>query len=725
MVSTGPLPGLSSRQAQRERRLAIAALCALVCLITFGAVLALHDALDLPARGAIGLGACAAALFLAGLNARSGREVRRLTEHLQRLGPEHARLSLVAQQSPIGVIVTDAARRITWINEGFERLSGWTLADVLGRSPGELLQCPSTDPATVAQMRRALDTLRPVQCEILNRHRDGREYWLELRIQPLFEDGRHIGFMATELNVTARREAESALREREAVLERTGRLAHIGGWAVYPGSREIRWSPMALELLDLQPGHPPSWVEFIAMVGAEWRPRVEELMRPLPGGPNSGTLGEMDISVHTHGGHLRWMRLVAEWRDGARALGMLQDVTDQRAERLKAARDEQVLKSALEAIDEAFVLYGPDDRLVTCNEKYRQVYPLARELMVPGARFEDIIRRGAERGEYPVAVGRVDAWVRERLAQHQAADSTLVQRVGEDRVLRIIERRTKDGHTVGFRFDITELVRAREAAELAARQKSTFIATISHELRTPLQSIIGFSELGSHFAQGHSQFEPMFDDILNGGRRMLTLINGLLDISKFDGTTAVQRRPLALTRLLQGVAHELSPLSGSRGVAIELPHGGADITVHADPFRFQQVVRNVLANALRFAPAGSCVHIGLRDEGSGGVTIAIRDHGPGIPQGELEIIFEPFVQSSRTSDGAGGTGLGLAICRRIMRAHGGRITASLPPGGGALFELWLPPDADPTVQPSQVLRNDLPVRVNADFPSLLLTYTGA
>jgi hypothetical protein len=102
------------------------------------------------------------------------------------------------------------------------------------------------------------------------------------------------------------------------------------------------------------------------------------------------------------------------------------------------------------------------------------------------------------------------------------------------------------------------------------------------------------------------------------------------------------------------------------------------------------VVRNVLANAIRFAPPGSCIEIQARTGHEGGAWLAVRDHGPGIPNDELDTIFEAFVQSSRTRDGSGGTGLGLTICRKIMRAHGGRIEAANADGGGALISLWLP-----------------------------------
>jgi signal transduction histidine kinase len=109
-----------------------------------------------------------------------------------------------------------------------------------------------------------------------------------------------------------------------------------------------------------------------------------------------------------------------------------------------------------------------------------------------------------------------------------------------------------------------------------------------------------------------------------------------------------------------------------------------------DPMRFQQVVRNVLANAIKFSPFHGVIELSGETTPAGEIRIGIADQGPGIPADEIERVFEAFVQSSLTKDGSGGTGLGLAICRKIIEAHGGRIHAENRPEGGAVFLIHLP-----------------------------------
>jgi PAS domain S-box-containing protein len=607
---------------------------------------------------------------------------------------EFERLTMVARRSSNLVVITDAQRRITWVNAAFERLTGYTAAEVMGQSPGYLLQCPTTDRAQVARMRAAFNAGRGFNGSILNRDRSGRPYWLGLDIQPLHDaQGGVKGFVAIQDDITDQRSAEAALGASQAFLHNTGRIAGVGGWAFDLASGLLQWTEQARHFLEAPPGHQPTLAECLALVAPEARAQVQAII--ASGKVAVGATWDEVIPIITATGQRLWLHIVAEGEfddtGPVRIVGALKDITARRALEIETQRSADLLRGAIDTIDEAFVLFDPQDRLVVCNDKYRDVYHLSRHLLLPGAYFEDIVRHSAQLGQYPAAVGRVEAWVAERMALHRSGDTTLTQRLTDGRVLRVLERAMPDGHRVGFRIDITDLTRATEAAEQATRAKSEFIGTISHELRTPLQSVIGFSEVGLHFAAQQPQFRDMFTDILAGGQRMLTLVNALLDANKIDGSPGslvLKRTPLL--PLLDAVVRELGPLAADKQVVITVPDPAQPLIAQVDAFRMQQVLRNVLANALRFAPTGSRVQVSGTDLGNGGVRLTVSDHGPGIPPDELESIFQAFVQSSRTRDGSGGTGLGLTICRKIMAAHGGRIEAGNADSGGACMTLWLP-----------------------------------
>ncbi|QJR37933.1 ATP-binding protein [Gemmatimonas groenlandica] len=180
---------------------------------------------------------------------------------------EFQRLAMVAERTSNAVVITDADRLITWVNEGFVRLTGYSVEESLGRSPGELLQCEGTNSATVHALHTALDAGTSTRCEILNRHKDGTEYWLDLSIEPLHEGDRLTGFIAIEAEITEQvrtREALEAqrflaetsygeLQRTSGMLEDAQSVARMGSWSFDFASGQIEWSREIFRLFGRNP----------------------------------------------------------------------------------------------------------------------------------------------------------------------------------------------------------------------------------------------------------------------------------------------------------------------------------------------------------------------------------------------------------------------------------------------------------------------------------------
>ena len=222
---------------------------------------------------------------------------------------------------------------------------------------------------------------------------------------------------------------------------------------------------------------------------------------------------------------------------------------------------------------------------------------------------------------------------------------------------------------------------------------------MEHEMRTGITVVGGYIRmlLDDLWQPLTGQQREYLEEVRRATDRVETLLNQLLELGP-DGTprdVPVVRKLTSLRELVQNAACAMRPLAEENRVTLTLGlHPDAD-PLHADPFQLEQVITNLLANALKFSPPGSTVWVetGL-DEGDSGevLWIVVRDEGPGVGAEEADRIFLPLVRGHAAARrGAGGVGLGLAICRRIVRAHGGSIEA-VPSGSGGLFRVTLPVD---------------------------------
>ena len=357
-----------------------------------------------------------------------------------------------------------------------------------------------------------------------------------------------------------------------------------------------------------------------------------------------------------------------------------QDRISQAEARAQMAHDQ--LRDAVEALQDGFALYDAEDRLVLVNRRYRELYAISAPAILPGARFEDILRYGARHGQYPDAVGAEEAWLRDRLAQ-RVRGGPFVQELADGTVLQIEERRTSTGGWVGVRVDITELHRARQRAEASSQAKSAFLANVSHELRTPMNGILGMAELLSRTALAPPQAE-MLQVIRDAGDALLVILNDILDLARIEaGKMRLSAHPFVPADEARKweALHRVS--ARAKGIELILrTDARMTLTRFGDAARIGQIANNLIGNAVKFTPAGS-VTVDLAEEADGRLRLAVSDTGIGMTADQLARVFEPFEQADNSvTRSFPGAGLGLSIVRKLTDLIGGTIDSTSTPGAG-------------------------------------------
>ena len=238
-----------------------------------------------------------------------------------------------------------------------------------------------------------------------------------------------------------------------------------------------------------------------------------------------------------------------------------------------------------------------------------------------------------------------------------------------------------------------ELQSERDIAKAANRAKSEFLAVMSHELRTPLNAIAGYTELVEMEIHGPvtSAQREALKRIQRSERHLLGLVNEVLNYARLEaGNVHYAFADVIIAESLAECESLIATQAGSAGLELKFDHCPSDIIVRADDEKLQQVLINLLTNAVKFTPRGGSVRVSCVP-GDHTVVITVSDTGPGIAAADLPRIFEPFVQVDTTLTRTGeGVGLGLAISRDLARGMNGDLTVESTPGAGSAFTLTLP-----------------------------------
>jgi PAS domain S-box-containing protein len=420
-----------------------------------------------------------------------------------------------------GFVIFDSEDRFVMCNEAYRKMYGEN-ADgfVPGRTYEEIMRqavATGRHPAAIGReeewiaerLRKHREASEPEESRLA----DGR--WV-MRSERRMADG---GIAGLRIDITALKQTQEALRESQAILNRAQKLSGTGSVVRNLQTKATEWSDEMYRIFGVERGvFEVGTHNFLAMVHPEDRPRIEELVA------RNGAKAEppTEFRIMRSDGTMRWVYREAEiWHnpDGTPAMRLTtyKDITEKREADMRHRALEALLRDAIESISEGFVIYDAQDRLVLCNEAYRKLYPEGAELMVPGTRFEDVLRSALKQGRYADAVGREEEWLAERLRARREFSGPFEAQWADGRWMLISERRTSSGGIAGLRVDITALKRVQQSLResqqrLDRTQMIAHIGTVERDLRTG--TVVWSEETYRIFGVDPSSYTPSAENLL-------------------------------------------------------------------------------------------------------------------------------------------------------------------------------------------------------------------
>jgi PAS domain S-box-containing protein len=384
----------------------------------------------------------------------------------------------------------------------------------------------------------------------------------------------------------------------------------------------------------------------------------------------------------------------------------VRDISERLRLAATASRTARRLTSAVESMDDPFVLFDDTERVVLCNAAYRRFLGVADQVDLAGRTTEDLLALVAKQLVFPdelarerFLAGRREAFAKLREGGGPSIPSEVQTRDG--RRFRFITHSTFEGGSVVTIWDLTEqekqneeLRQAHAAAAAGSAAKTEFLSSMSHELRTPLNAVLGFAQL-----LDRDKKEPLTDRqrervqrILGGGEQLLRLVDDVLDLARIEaGRVAISLEPVAVADALEEMKRTLEPMATRVGIDIVVEPVAPSIPfVTVDRMRYVEILANLCSNALKYNRVGGTVRVTTQLVTPDRVRVTVTDTGHGIPHAKQALLFQPFQRAGQEASAIEGTGIGLVITRKLASLMNGEVGFESVEGKGSSFWVEVP-----------------------------------
>ncbi|WP_449257882.1 PAS domain S-box protein [Chlorobium limicola] len=593
-------------------------------------------------------------------------------------------LSAAVDQSPVAVVITDAGGNVEYANSAFSSVFGALAPD----ADTAFARCDSAE--LPSNIRKAMVAGKVWQGDFCNRNAAGGHCWAHAIISPVGNKGRipsHV--LALIQDITDVR------KNKEALLRSTRRfrdLADLLPQPVFETDRKgfVTYSNRAgFVTFGYSREEMKKGLHALNFFAQGDRSRV---LRGLNAKKITGRLGSHEFRVFKRDGScfpaLVYAAPISDRNGFSGFRGIVVDITELKEAEQKLDENRKKYLNLFRAIPDAIIVADAESgTLVEWNtqaERFFDYSPEDLSRLHVGDLYPEELREEA-----------AASFGSDGLSQPRMLETQIVTGHG----LRIDVHLTSamfmtEGNLwfVGIFRDITEQKRSERLVRENIRMKNDFISTVSHELRTPLFSILGFTGtlLREQDELDRATRMEFLSIIHDESKRLSSLIEDVLMISRIDsGRVSYKKSEIDPSVTISEVCRNLKIRADEKMIELHLKVHAPSKHLYADPDALKQVAINIIGNALKFTPSGGRVDVLLSyDDNS--MFFSVKDNGPGIPEEDLEKVFEKFYRVEHSETAVDGTGLGLSIAREIVEAHGGTITVKSRVSEGAEFLVRLP-----------------------------------
>lgn len=585
-------------------------------------------------------------------------------------------------------------KTMTLTNPAYARMHGYGIEELTSKNLLDLY--PAREHQNIQGAIQRANETGHTQLETVHLRKDGTEFPVFLDMTAVHDEhGALLYRIVNTTDISRRIAAEKALRQSEEQLHTITENLNIATWNWDPQTDTMLYQRNLSVLFGLdQPIM--RMADFEAQLNPEDALRVEAAVQEAL----SNRIGfDIEFRLRQQSGRVRWFGCKAAPvgdGDDLRLVGVNFEITSRKQVEQAIRESEERFRTMADSAPVFIWMAGPDRQRFYFNQPWleftgRALQEARDEGWIESVHFDDLDQCVAI---YTEAMEQRQPFQVEFRLRRADGSYRWVLDKGEPRY-------TPDGQYLGYigsAVDITEqretLQReqtARQAAEEASRAKDEFLATISHELRTPLNAILGWTGLLREGALSEDESERALETIERNARAQAQIVEDILDVARIiTGKLSLNLKPLDMLPVVQGAiaAVQLSANAKKLTLTATLPTAAP---IEGDPTRLQQIVLNLLANAIKFTPPGGKIHLELARRRSQW-DLTVTDTGIGIAPDFLEHVFDRFRQADASSTRQhGGLGLGLALVSHLVQGHGGSVSAiSEGVGKGATFRVTLP-----------------------------------